>query len=167
MKKLPLLFLIVLFAVSCSKTTDQEFLDQGQKFVKENKIKEAISSFESLLKEYPDSKLAPKALVHLASIYQSLLVKEISQKDSYEKAQKYFREVFDKYPASEEAPNSLFMASFILANNLERYDEATQSYKLFIEKYPNDPLVTSAHSELENMGMTPEDILKKNEVAGN
>ena len=160
-------FIIVLLFISCSKTTDQDLLDRAQNEVRDKKIKEAIADLESLLKEFPDSKLAPKALVQLGTIYQGQLVKNIKMRDSFEKAQEYFREVYDKYPDSEEAPNSLFMSSFILANHLYRFKDATAGYKLFMEKYPNNPLVTSAKDELENMGLSPEEILKKKEVAKN
>ena len=167
MKKISLIVLLTFLIFSCSKTTDKEYLDLSQKLIKEKNATEAITNLNTLLKEYPESKLAPKALVHLASIYQNLMVKDISEEESYNQAQKYFREVFDKYPNSEDAPNSLFMSSFILSNNLQKFDEATVSYKLFIEKFPDNPLAVSAKQELDNMGISPEDILKKNEVANN
>jgi hypothetical protein len=45
-----------------------------------------------------------------------------------------------------------------------KFDEATKSYKLFLEKYPNDPLAVSAKEELDNMGIPPEEILKRTET---
>lgn len=165
MKKLSVIFITTLVLISCSKTSDQDYFNESEKLLKENKVTEAITNLETLLREYPESKLASKALVHLAAVYQNQKVKDLPEAESYDKAQKYFREVFDKYPNSEDAPNSLFMSSFILANNLQKYDEATVSYKLFLEKYPNNSLAASAKDELDNMGLSPEEILKKNEVA--
>lgn len=165
MKKLSVIYLMIFIIVSCSKTSDQDYLNQANNLEKENKIAESITSLETLLKEYPESKLAPKALIQLATIYQNQKVKDLSPVKSYNRAQKYFREVFDKYPDSEDAPNSLFMSSFILANNLRNFEEATAGYKLFLEKYPKSPLVISAKDELDNMGLSPEEILKKKEVA--
>lgn len=167
MKKLSVIFIIAILFISCSKTSDEGYFDQAKVLLKENKVNEAIISLETLLKEYPESNIAPKALVQLATIYQNQLLKNISQTELFDRAQKYFREVFDKYPKSEEASNSLFMSSFILSNELKKYDEATEGYKLFIEKYPNSPLVISAKDELDNMGLSPEEILKKKEVAKN
>ena len=57
------------------------------------------------------------------------------------------------------------MAGYILANDLQKYDDATKSYKLFIEKYPGHPLASSAKQELDNMGLSPEEILKRTETA--
>ena len=37
------------------------------------------------------------------------------------------------------------------ANYLEAYTDAYITYTLFIKKYPNDPLVSSAEYEIENL----------------
>jgi TolA-binding protein len=165
MKKYLFLVLISLFVISCSKITDQEYFDQANKFLKENKINEAITSFENLVNDYPESDITTKALVQLASIYQNQSVKNIKTEESFNRAQKYFMQVYEKYPDSEEAPKSLFMAGYILANDLQKYDDATKSYSLFIEKYPSHPLAVSAKEELDNMGLSPEEILKRTETA--
>lgn len=157
----------ILLLISCSKTTDQQYLDQAKNLFKENKVAEAIASYKSLLEEYPESSLAPKALIELANLYQNHADKTLTSEQSFDNAQKYFREVFDKYQNSDEAPKALFMSAFILANELKRYDDATEAYKLFIEKYPRNPLAVAAQEELDNMGLSPEEILKKKEVTSN
>jgi TolA-binding protein len=167
MRKLFFILLIPIVFISCSKTSDQDYLERAKNLVKDNKPTEAVTALETLLKEYPQSALAPKALVELATIYQGKMIKEIPARKSLMTAQKYFRQVFDKYPASPEAPNSLFMSSFILANHLGDFDNATAGYKLFIEKYPDNPLVASAQQELENMGLSPEQVLKKKQDSKN
>jgi TolA-binding protein len=73
-----------------------------------------------------------------------------------------FRSVYEKYPNSEQAPMGLFMAGFVEANELNDYDAATKTYNLFLETFPDHELATSAKEELDNMGLTPEEILKKN-----
>jgi len=54
------------------------------------------------------------------------------------------------------------MAGFILANDLNMYNEATEAYNLFMETFPKHELAASAKEELDNMGLTPEEILQKN-----
>ena len=164
MKKSLVLILISLFIISCSKTSDQEYFDQAKKLLDEKKTTEAITSLETLINEYPESKIAPQALVQLAQIYQNQMDKTINPAESFKKAEKYFMQVYEKYPDSEEAPKSLFMSGFILANDLMKYDEATSSYNLFLEKYPSHPLAVSAKEELDNMGLSPEEILKRTET---
>ena len=164
MKKYLFLVLIPLLIISCSKTSDKEYLDQAKKLLDEKKTAEAVTSLETLVNEYPESGIASQALVQLAQIYQNQLDKNIKPTESFEKAEKYFMQVYEKYPDSEEAPKALFMSGFILANDLQNYDKATTSYNLFLEKYPSHPLAVSAKEELDNMGLTPEEILKRTET---
>jgi TolA-binding protein len=165
MKKYIGLLLLIFIIISCSKTSDQEYLDQSGKLLKENKVSEAVTSLEKLLEEYPESELAPKALQQLASIYQNQMIKDIKPMESFDKAQNYFYQSFEKDPDSPDAPKSLFLSGFILANDLKKYDEATTRLKLFLEKYNSHPLASSAKMELENMGLSPEEILKRSETA--
>ena len=164
MKKYLLLVIMALLIISCSKTSDKEYLDQAKKLLDEKKTTEAVTSLETLVNEYPESEIAPQALVQLAQIYQNQLDKNIKPKESFEKAEEYFMQVYEKYPDSEEAPKALLMSGFILANDLQNYDKATASYNLFLEKYPLHPLAVSAKEELDNVGLTPEESLKRTET---
>jgi len=165
MKKYFGLVLFTILAISCSKTSDQEYFNQAQTLLKEKKTSEAIKAIETLISEYPESKIAPKALVQLAGIYQNQMVEKLKPSESFNQAQKYFYQVYEKYPDSEEAPQSLFLSGFILANDLKDFDKATSHYKLFLSKYPSNPLAVSAKEELDNMGLSPEEILKRSETA--
>ena len=53
------------------------------------------------------------------------------------------------------------MAGFISANELNNFDEATSIYKQFLKEYPDNELAASAQAELDNMGLSPEEILQK------
>ncbi len=164
MKKYSLFLILSLIFLSCSKTSDQDYFTQSEKLLKENKIPEAVKSLETLLSEYPDSKLAPKALVELAGIYQSQQVKGLTHKQSIIKAEQYFYQVYEKYPDSEEAPLALFQAGILFDDALKNYDEATRVYNLFLEKYPNDKHAVIVRQSLDIMGIDPNDIINKKEA---
>ncbi len=162
MKKALSVFAIIVFLLAgCSKTSDKEYMDEAAKNAKDGKYSEALSSYQKLVMEYPGSKLAPEALVKEAALYHDNKIKNMSKEESIKQSAKIFVSVADKYPKSEQAPQSLFMAGFIYANELKNYDEAIKTYKLFLEKYPDSELASSAKDELDNMGLTPEQILKK------
>jgi TolA-binding protein len=167
MKKYLALVLFTILVIACSKTSDQDYFNQAQTLLKEKKTAEAIKAIETLIKEYPESKIAPKALVQLAGIYQNQMVEKLKPAESFNQAQKYFYQVYEKYPDSEEAPQSLFLSGFILANDLKDFDKATSHYNLFLSKYPSHSLAVSAKEELDNMGLSPEEILKRTETAKN
>lgn len=165
MKKYFSLLVISIIFLSCSKTSDQEYLAQSEKLIKENKVTEAIKTLETLVSEYPDSKFAPKALVELGGIYQNQKVNGVVKRQSIEKAEQCFYQVYEKYPESEEAPLALFQAGFLLDNALNNYDEAKKIYNLFLEKYPDNKNAVVVKQSLDILGLDPGDIIKKNEAA--
>lgn len=155
--------LTVFLIVGCStKKTDKELFDEAQQNLKQDKIPEAVMAFEEIVNDHSDSDLAPEALSQLAGLYQNKLIKSISEKENLERAIELFKKLHADYPKSSFAPSGLFMAGFINANELQNYDEATSLYKQFLKEYPNDELAASAQAELDNMGLTPEEILMKN-----
>lgn len=155
-------FILLLFAGCGDKKTAGELLADGEKFVNEKNLPEAVLTYETLIKDYPEDELAPEAIVRLATIYQNKLVKNISENESLQKSLELFKSVYDKYPNSEQAPMGLFMAGFVQANELQDYDGATETYNTFLNAYPDHELAASAQEELDNMGLTPEEVLQKN-----
>ncbi len=156
-----ILFAAVFVFAGCSQKSGEGNLKTAEENLKNNKIEEAIADYEGFIKDNPENVKAPEALTKLASIYQSKMLKTIPDSESLERAANIYRQVFDRYPKSTQAPTSLFMSSFILANELRNYNAAEISYKLFLQEYPDHELSNSAHEELNNLGLSPEEILKK------
>ncbi len=165
MKYLVLSFLFtgVFFLNGCSSKSADDYMSAAQENVKQKNISEAITNYESVVHEYPDSPQAPDALFQIGTLYQNKMVKNISDVESYKKAEKTFRLVYNKYPDDKKAPMALFLSGFILANDLRNFQSATSTYNLFLEKYPQHELASSAKQELSNMGLSPDQILKKKE----
>ncbi len=69
-----------------------------------------------------------------------------------------------KYPKHANAAKALFMLAFCNENTLGNQAEAEKRYKEFLEKYPNDKLAASAKSALDNLGKTPEELIKEFEA---
>lgn len=164
MKKIAILIpIIALLLISCgSKKSSGELLKDGEQFTNDEKYPEAVESYETLLNDYPDDESAPEALTKLATIYQNKLLKNIPETESLNKAVELFKRIYENYRDSKQAPMGLFMAGFVEANELKDYDAATETYNLFLKVYPDHELSNSAKEELNNMGLTPEEILQKN-----
>jgi TolA-binding protein len=155
------LFLLLLSGCGDKKTAS-ELLTDGDKFTNEENLPEAVLAYETLIKDYPEDVLAPKATIRLATIYQNKLVKNISENESLLKSLELFKSVYEKYPLSDQSPMGLFMAGFVQANELQDFDGATETYNTFLKNYPEHELAASAQEELDNMGLTPEEVLQKN-----
>ncbi len=154
------LFISSFLLNGCSSKSADDYMKTAHENMMKKNVTEAINNYESVVNEFPDSKEAPEALFQIASLYQNKMVKNLSDIESYKKAEATFREVFNKYPEDSRAPMALFLSGFILANDLKNFEEATSTYNLFLEKYPKHELATSAKEELNNMGLSPDQILK-------
>lgn len=161
MKSFIYLIVTAFIFFGCSQKSGQDYLKSADENLKNNKIQEAAADLESFVKENPEDEKAPEALTKLASIYQNKMLKTLSDSESLQKAANIYRQIYDNYPNSKQAPTSLFMSSFILANELKKYDLAKASYNLFLQRYPNHELTKSAREELNNLGLSPEEILKR------
>ena len=161
MKIILALLTLVLFFGCSAKKSDQELFDEAQTNLRIQKFPEAAISLEELIDEHPDSELAPEALSELAAIYQNKQITSLSEEENLAKAIQLFKRLHEDYPTSEYAPSGLFMAGFIYANELQDYKSATEIYQQFLADYPDNDLAESAQAELDNMGLSPEEILSK------
>ena len=80
---------------------------------------------------------------------------------SYSFAIRKFQEVFLLFPKSAKASESMFICGFINENNLQNYKEAEFYYRKFIKQYPQHPLAKDAKVSLDNLGKTPEEMLRE------
>lgn len=157
------LFFIVIgiLFVQCSGKNDKDYYDSAMQLIKESKFDEAINEFNQLIENYPISHLVADSYFEMGKIYHGKMIKSLSEIESLEQAVEYYGLVANKFPDSQNAPKSLFMVGFIQANELRQFDKAKETYNKFIEKYPNDELAKSAQIELDNLGLSPEEILMK------
>lgn len=157
--KIILLLVFSIVFTFCGSKSDKELFDSGKNLLVEKKYDEAVVVFEDLVEQNKESEIAPKALFECAKVYQGQVVKNVGAKESLIKSVDIYKKIFNNYSKSEEAENSLFMAGFILANELQDFDAAKNTYELYLEKYPEGQLADDAKVELQNLGKTPEQIL--------
>lgn len=90
-----------------------------------------------------------------------------NQTRSFPKALELFDWLTLKYPDYPKTSQAMFISAFVLDRDLKRYDEAKVKYERFLEKYPNDQFAKDARFLLENLGVPPEEIVKRFEEANN
>lgn len=163
MKSYLVLFSLILFLAGCGKNEKDQF-EEANRLVQEKKYSEAITAFEKVVKDFPTGENAPKASYEMAKLYQAGLIPGVDQIATQQKAVDYYQKVFVDYPKSELAPSALFMSGFIQANTLGKYHEATITYKKFLEVFPKSEFADDARSELDNMGLSPEEIIAKHQT---
>ena len=153
-------FLLLSFIFTfCGGKSPQDNYDEATKLLTEQKYDEAVVIFEEIAEKSKDNELTSKALFETAKLYQGKVIKNLSGKESLLKSVEVYKKIYELYPSSKEAENSLFMAGFILANELNDLDAAKETYELFLKKFPEGSLADDAKIELENLGKSPEEIL--------
>jgi outer membrane protein assembly factor BamD (BamD/ComL family) len=154
-----LLISLLLFACSDNRTAEKMFED-GTELYKQDKINQAIRTFEKLSNTYPDDPLAVKALYRIAEIYAGDL-------QDFESCVKRYVFIADEYPSHTDAPKARFMAGYTLANIIRDFDRAKIEYNKFVRDYPTHPLVESVEFELRNLGKDLDQIDELKDIMRN
>jgi TolA-binding protein len=160
-KTFALLTLSTLLIISCGKTSDKDYYESAQNKMTEKEYASALIDFQKIVDEFPQSEHFKFALLQTGELNHGYVNKEISREESLEKAIKSYLRYQKKYPNDEKAPQTLFMVGFIQANELGKFEAAKLTYTRFLEKYPDSEMIESAKSEIENLGLDPDEILEK------
>ncbi len=162
--KLFLSIILVLTLAACSSNKEKDKFFDAVKKVQVGNYVGAIQEFRDIINEDPNSEYATKAMFELAKLYHGQVVKGLPEKESLSMAVEYYKKVYKRAPKLPAGERALFMAAFLDANNLQKYDEAKKLYKQFLREYPKSQLAPSAEEEIKNIGVPPEEILKKKAV---
>lgn len=154
----------VLILISCSNNLqeDQKLINEVDTLIAEKSFDEALNKCELILNKYPTSKYAMKATLEIGKFYHSKAISGVDETEQLKKAVDFYLKVYNNYPDSSETPKALFYAGFLLANELQMYDSAKVVYNKFVKVFPENELSQHVKYELENIGLTPDEILKNN-----
>ncbi len=152
---------LALVFTNCGTKSEKEYFDSAKAKIEKENYTEAVTELQELVDEYPNGEYSSKAYLELGKIYHSKLIKSLTTEQSLSKAIDYYTRVYKNHPNSAEAPNALFMVGFIQANELNEVESAKVIYERFLEKYPDNELAPSARAELDNLGKSPEEIIKE------
>lgn len=71
-----------------------------------------------------------------------------------------FDRILNEYPDFEKAPQALFLKAFTYENYLNELEKARTTYELFLNKYPDHSFANDAQVSLDNLGKSPEEIIR-------
>jgi len=151
---------ITLFVVGCGNS-DKDYFESAQKSMDAEEYSEALGTYQKIVDEFPQSEHYKFALLKTGELSQGYVDKSLSKEESLLKAVKVYAEFQKKYSDDPKAPQALFMIGFIQANELMNIVAAKAAYSKFLELYPDSEMVESARAEIKNLGLTPDEILKK------
>ncbi|MDZ7265607.1 MAG: tetratricopeptide repeat protein [candidate division KSB1 bacterium] len=107
----------------------------------------AVHLYEQLVRKYPQSKYADRALLKIAQYYYAV--------GSYVTARQYLDNLVDQFPGSSIIAEAKYLAACcLIAMNYS--NSAETELKELIEKYPSSPFKALAQQELKQARSTPE-----------
>lgn len=167
MKKL--YFIIILFTlgtIACmpSKKKQIENISRLEKSVGyigpgesgNKKAVELITAYQKYASDYPSDTLSPAYLFKMAE----LQVHAVSPQEAINTLDRIRKD----FPDYRKVPECLFLTGFFYENNLNDLDKAKRIYREFLEKYPDHYFAKDARVLIQNLGKSPEELVKEFEA---
>ena len=166
MKRIFVLLSLALMLLSCGEKMSVEKINEL-----ESKVfaKDAVLSSENVIqlvdayllfaKQNPNDQQTPEFL------FKALDVAVGVNAEGPQKAIDIANVLIEKYPDFEMTPMAMFIKGFVYENMIGDLQNAEMTYRQFIEKYPESPMVEDVKATLENLGLTPEELIRKFEEA--
>lgn len=131
------------------------FSASAQGLTKES-VDSLINKYEQFVKDYPKDTLAPVYLFKAAGVAMNT--------GNGGKAITLFEKVIKDYPTHPKAALAFFFKGYVEENYLKNLEKAKETYLLFLEKYPNSDFADDARASIENLGKSPEQMVKEFEA---
>ncbi|MBR5027627.1 MAG: tetratricopeptide repeat protein [Bacteroidales bacterium] len=109
--------------------------------------------YTNFASSYPEDSLAPVFWHRAAQVAANIHRPDL--------ALQYLDTVTTKYTDYKDVAVCAFYKGFVLENVAGDIEHARAAYQDFIDQYPNDPLVKDAQISIENLGLSPEELLEK------
>ena len=165
MKKFAFLTLIsfVAFLTSCSPSKEKSaatitsletrlFSPAATGFDKV-KADSLLASYESFIKHFPEDSLTMKYTFKAANLAMNM--------NDATHAIALFDKFMEKYPDNAKARVSMFFKAYIYENQIKNLEKAKEVYLQFIEKYPDGEFAADARIALQNLGKSPEQMVRE------
>jgi TolA-binding protein len=113
---------------------------------------ELIQAYIGYADSHKDSPDAPDYLYRAADL-------SLNINKSKESLDLYNRIIY-QYPDYKKAPECLFLVGYIYENYFQQLGKAKEIYESFLAKYPNHDFADDARISIENMGKSPEELIR-------
>ncbi len=164
--KFSVILLLVVFISSCKPNPDKllkqisdkekELFSGGSPIPDKTKVKDMIDLYQKFVDTYPKDTITPTFLYKAANLSMNT-----NQNDN---AIVFLDRIIKDYPNYVKLPEAYFLKAFIYDNNIKNIGKAREAYSTFIQKYPKSDLAHDAAISLDNLGKSPDQIVKEFEA---
>lgn len=162
MKKFIVYFVLVfvLVLVGCNSNDPAKRIEklEEQAFATEGAINpevanDLVSAYCDFADANPDDAMAPEYLFKAVDVSMNL---NEPQRTIY-----IIDKLLNNYPDYPRTQAALFVKAFIFETRYENYDMAKKIYEQYLVMYPDGEFAESCRASIENIGLTPEELVKK------
>ena len=136
------------------KELESKVLAEGAKPTKEEVI-QLIDAYILFAEQNPDDVQSPDYLFRALDIAVGV------NAEGPDKAIKIADVLIEKYPDFEMTPMAMYLKGFVYENIVGDLHNAEMTYRQFVEKYPESPMVEDVKATIENLGLSPEELIRK------
>ncbi len=109
--------------------------------------------YSAFIKNFPADSMTRKFIFKAGNLYMSTGMGK--------QAIEMFNMYIANYPNDPKSPLCLFFTAYVFENLLQNLDKAQELYILFIEKYPRHDFADDAQMALNNLGKSPDQMVKE------
>lgn len=156
-------FLAGIFLISCGSPHDQQLSEikaledslfsDATKMIDQKMAKELIDKYVQFADAYPEDADTPETLFKAGDMAMNLNMPQ--------RAITIFDRIMNDYPDFDKTPQCLFLKGYIYENDFQDLDTARKIYEEFLQKYPDDEFADDAEISIQNLGKTPEELIRE------
>lgn len=168
MKTIKLISCIIIgaFLAGCTQSKEKMVKEITEKektlFTAENpipdktKVDEMVALYLKFADKHSKDSLAPEYIFRAAKLQTSVARNE--------EAITLLDRVIKDYQGYSKLPETYFLKAFIYDNNIKNISKARAAYTDFLQKFPKSDMSDDAMMAIDNLGKTPEQIVKEFEL---
>lgn len=112
-----------------------------------------VDAYLNFADNFKDDSLAAEYLFKAGDLYRS--------QHKFKDALEVYHRIRTEHPDYDKVPQALFLEGFVLENDLKDLDQAKERYQEFLKLYPDHVLAKDVQFSLNNLGRSPEDIIRE------
>jgi len=160
MNKFIICIVLALFFVGCNNNNPAKKIEKLEKqvFATDKAIEpEAASDLVSAYCEFadanPNDAMSPEYLFKAVDVSMNL--------NEPQRTISIIDRLVKEYPEYPRTQAALFIKAFIFETRYNNLDMAKKLYEQYLELYPNGEFADDCRASIENLGFTPEELVKK------
>jgi len=135
------------------QTAEDTLFASSEGFIDKAKALELVDLYVNYANSYPDDSMAVEYLFKGAEFCLNL--------GEGQRAITLYDRVITEHPDFRKVPECLFLKGYVYENYLGDLDNAKAIYLEFIEKYPDNEFADDAVISIQNLGKSPEELIKQ------